>query len=599
VRLARDGYLVVITQPASGASTASYNLAARSGVDFLLSPANPHLAEADTNRIGAAGWSLGGRSLTRTQEEDERLDAIVAWDNLALSETGDEGSPLGDNVPNPVRRPRVPALGQASELGRPGAQAKLTAFQHWRSNGVPCAQISFNTGMGFQAHLRWGSSGTEQQHDEFHHYTRAWFDRWLKDDSGAVARLLTNVVRGTPVAGLLSTNFLSGLFLDGVDTADLRGAILAAEPPPALVPRTFRPSATDPAITAFDNFHFAYFDPAARARGRLLVFLPGTGGSPFFYRLFLQTAARLGFHALGLMYVNPTPVNELCGAADDCDCAEAVRLEIIEGTDRSPKVAVDRANSIENRLLKALLYLDAEAPEENWGQYLGAGTNILWPRIVIAGHSQGGGHAGLLAKTRVVSRCLMFAGLDWCDAAARPADWAYTPGLTPVQRYRGFGHLRDPLIQAVPLRAMWRALGLPAQGAEVLVEEASPPFGYSHQWMTDLEPPAPGSLQAYHGVMVVDPHTPLAADGSPRLRPAWEALLTAPDQPVAVAIQSTPDGGLRLSFPAGDGLLHQLQSSDNLAGWQDEGTAWVGQGGATNTVLPRPAAAKFWRLLIR
>jgi hypothetical protein len=94
--------------------------------------------------VGVAGWSLGARALTRTQAEDERVDAMVAWDNLAVSETGDAGSPACRNVPQPVRPPRVPALGLASEscFDKP-ADAKLTAFDHWREGGIPVMQLVF------------------------------------------------------------------------------------------------------------------------------------------------------------------------------------------------------------------------------------------------------------------------------------------------------------------------------------------------------------------------------------------------------------------------------------------------------------------------
>jgi hypothetical protein len=49
-----------------------------------------------------------------------------------------------------------------------------------------------------------------------------------------------------------------------------------------------------------------------------------------------------------------------------------VRLEILDGTDRTPLVDVDRANSIENRLIKLLQYLDANRPGEGWGGFLDA-----------------------------------------------------------------------------------------------------------------------------------------------------------------------------------------------------------------------------------
>ena len=43
----------------------------------------------------------------------------------------------------------------------------------------------------------------------------------------------------------------------------------------------FTSSATDPAITQFNNPHYAVVDPAVTARGRLVLMLPGTGATPF------------------------------------------------------------------------------------------------------------------------------------------------------------------------------------------------------------------------------------------------------------------------------------------------------------------------------
>jgi dienelactone hydrolase len=106
-RLAANGYVVIITDPAANTTT-SYDIAAKSGIDCLVSSCNTYLSDTDTDAIGVAGWSLGGRSLTKTQETDLRVDAVVEWDNLALSEDGDEGSPACSNAPGIVRNPRVP-----------------------------------------------------------------------------------------------------------------------------------------------------------------------------------------------------------------------------------------------------------------------------------------------------------------------------------------------------------------------------------------------------------------------------------------------------------------------------------------------------------
>jgi hypothetical protein len=221
--LARAGYVVIVTQPASGGSLAAYNTAARSGIDFLLSPANPFAASTRTTRVGVAGWSLGARALSRTQEEDPRVAALVAWDNLAESETGDLGSPNCAGVAATTRRaPRVPALGQASDFCGPSgatADVKKTAFEWWRSNGQPAMQVV----LANSDHFVWGTPGNGSSRQALAlYYTQAWFDRWLKDDTSAGARLLARNVDGEPIEQLLSTRYRSAVSFDGRVCPDLR-----------------------------------------------------------------------------------------------------------------------------------------------------------------------------------------------------------------------------------------------------------------------------------------------------------------------------------------------------------------------------------------
>ena len=229
-QLARNGYVVIITLPASGGSVASYNTAAKSGIDFLQSASNPFRGGTDITRVGGAGWSLGARALTRTQDEDPRLDAIVAWDNLAVSETGDAGSPQTNcnSVPNPVRTPRVPALGQASDntCAQNGIDAKKTAWTWWRQNNIPAYEIVFAN----SNHFWWSGNANATQNALASYYTLAWFDRWLKNDPSARARLMDttpssaapNIAWSSNWGSLLSPSFRSAAFFDGIDCPDLR-----------------------------------------------------------------------------------------------------------------------------------------------------------------------------------------------------------------------------------------------------------------------------------------------------------------------------------------------------------------------------------------
>ena len=157
-----------------------------------------------------------------------------------------------------------------------------------------------------------------------------------------------------------------------------------------------QPQTTDPQIDRNLQSHFVAINPGAAAQNKLFLFFPGTGGTPFFQQEINNTAADLGFHAVGLNYPNDEAVNDLCGGANaDLDCYAKAWLEIKDGVDRTNLVNVNRPNSIENRLIKLLIYLRTQRPAENWGQFLLDDQTINWTRVVVAGHSQGGGHAGM------------------------------------------------------------------------------------------------------------------------------------------------------------------------------------------------------------
>jgi hypothetical protein len=208
-RLARDGYVVCLTLPEASTDNL-YARACVSGLDFLASTANPFLDESDNAKAGICGWSLGGRALTKVQDEDSRAKCVVAWDNLAVSEKGDGGSPLGNNRPQLWRTPRVPAMGQASLNGFTNSESKITAWKWWREYGQPVMTVVFEG----SNHFWWSGSGsTELKRDQSHHYTRAWFDRWLKNDASASSRLLATNIAGIPINSLLSNGIRSAAFL--------------------------------------------------------------------------------------------------------------------------------------------------------------------------------------------------------------------------------------------------------------------------------------------------------------------------------------------------------------------------------------------------
>lgn len=294
-------------------------------------------------------------------------------------------------------------------------------------------------------------------------------------------------------------------------------AVTVSAAPAGFMERQMTASATQAGIADRFGPHVAVA-PLGAATGRLFVHLPGTGGKPPSTLLILRQAGSQGVHAVGLAYPNLPTVDSLCSASSDIDCYAKVRLEIIDGTDRTPLVAINRTNSIENRLVAVLAALAAQFPAEGWGQFLAAGAP-RWDRIAISGHSQGGGHAAMMARDRTMARVCMFGSpKDTSSFFNAPAAWQSDPHVTPADRYYGFNHQQDS--QAITLRN-WAALGLGALGAPVSVDGAAPPYGGSHQLTTNAVPSSAGE---YHGSVVVDRNTPLAADGTPLFAPVWSRM---------------------------------------------------------------------------
>jgi hypothetical protein len=306
------------------------------------------------------------------------------------------------------------------------------------------------------------------------------------------------------------------LILMGVTVA-CGGGTTPQEPDPgpaAVTERRVDPSTTGAGITNNTGQHFIVAPAASNRLKSLLVFLPGTGGRPDFYTSILRHAAQRGHHAIGLAYPNAEAVNDLCASAPSSTCQEDVRVEVITGAPRSSLVTVDVANSIDNRLRVLLSWLDRNYPAEGWSEFLVNGEP-RWDRVIVAGHSQGGGHAAMIARLRVVRRAILFA-------ATEPASWTTTSFATPKTAVYGFVHRLEPSYTGIT--ASWRLMDL--LGPITTVDGAAAPFAGSHQLQTSVSTCRQVAvLDSYHSCVVVDVITPLGADGQPTFGPVWTYLL--------------------------------------------------------------------------
>lgn len=245
-------------------------------------------------------------------------------------------------------------------------------------------------------------------------------------------------------------------------------------------------------FTAGDTVkHQIFLKQSIPSKNKLLLFLPGTGAKPKdHYSEFLKTAANEDYHAIGLVYKNTTSVSQTCGTGTPSSsptCSEDLRMEIIYGTPLSVDVAVDSANSIMNRLTKLLYYLEVNYPTKGWDNYIDTLTmDIHWQNIALAGHSQGGGHAALIARDTVVNRVLFFNCPSDVDTnLATPLNqpqWFSDPHITPDSVYYAFYHQQNGGADRL---AVYNHFGLGNYGTEANIDTITYPYNNSHILYTD------------------------------------------------------------------------------------------------------------------
>lgn len=203
------------------------------------------------------------------------------------------------------------------------------------------------------------------------------------------------------------------------------------------------PHQTDPTIVTVHGPNIAVYDPQVASRHRLFLFLAGTNGKASASLKMDSVFANWGFHAISLDYED-TVIAVSCAHSLDTTTFGRYRRAIVTGAPVSSIIKVDTANSILTRFTKLLAYLVKHDPDGGWGQYFSHGEPV-WRRIIVAGHSQGAGHAAYIGKMFRVDRVLMFSGpQDYMDNLHKPAPWQAQKSATPPSRFFAFLNLKDP-----------------------------------------------------------------------------------------------------------------------------------------------------------
>lgn len=281
---------------------------------------------------------------------------------------------------------------------------------------------------------------------------------------------------------------------------------------------------------------------ATPARRLLFVFLGGTWTSPRDYRALAASAAEDGFDVVSLRYDNRTLIGGACllpyPGETPSSCYEMTRGESVFGAGAqygaapsggwsSPHVNVPLSASVVGRLVSVLR-------EASWGAYLTAdpaspydGALPAWDRIVVGGHSQGGGSALFLATHVAVHRAFALSAPDDTAAGGSP-DWLTRRPATPPADLYGLRNTSEGGFGDGTARN-WAALGLP--GEETSVDVAPPPYGNSHRLVTETSAATcggrllPCSGLERHGATAADRWLERDSAGAPVLAPAWRYML--------------------------------------------------------------------------
>lgn len=297
------------------------------------------------------------------------------------------------------------------------------------------------------------------------------------------------------------------------------------------------PSDLDPDVTAVttatggDARHY-YCTPTTTAawNGQLVIYLVGAREDPGLAHAFAERACTRGFAAIAPAYKNERAIRDLCG--DDAGCYGLVREEIISGDDAAPQIRLDPGNGLLHRIDTIADALATKVPAV-WSSLRAAIHRRDFSRTIIAGFSQGSGHALLLARDHAFARVVVMSGvLDRVRSGSAGhgpvtwlARWTASDPKTPGARMFAINHAADPFTQPDELAANYAALGIPPATCEV-TDEA--PRGECHRFVIHTDPcarPIDGHVTpsvASFGA----PASPCALSGSLRqLGPTWDYVL--------------------------------------------------------------------------
>ncbi|MBB85760.1 MAG: hypothetical protein CMP06_00430 [Xanthomonadales bacterium] len=196
--LAESGYIAVTFDVASG----NHGSDAQDMVEWLFSDAFPFADELDRARVGITGHSQGGSTASLVGQLDDRLKAIVAWDNLTAVDPMLWADDIGVEPPAglPITTPAIgigadyyftptpytdrpeppPSNGEGGRGRGVSGHPKDPGYQELRAADIDTALVILRAGTHLDFTPLMAGAGSRYGEPYALYLTLAWFDRYLK-----------------------------------------------------------------------------------------------------------------------------------------------------------------------------------------------------------------------------------------------------------------------------------------------------------------------------------------------------------------------------------------------------------------------------------
>ncbi|MGB8652730.1 MAG: hypothetical protein WCD35_18935 [Mycobacteriales bacterium] len=197
----------------------------KAGLDTAF---NPFASLLDPSRIGLAGHSYGAAGVSYVAQADPRVKAVVAWDNLAGTDPTGRESGCVDPAARKVVPVTKPGLGLSADYylpptpntSLPDPKAKSASSFDYSKAGVDTGELIIRGGTHYDFSFipNPGFGATLRGEDLIAWYTVAWFDKYVKGDPTADARLLTDRWRHDGPTSVIDPDKDGNVFSDYYDS---------------------------------------------------------------------------------------------------------------------------------------------------------------------------------------------------------------------------------------------------------------------------------------------------------------------------------------------------------------------------------------------